>query len=72
MKTNLVGYVRVSRDGETVVMNISVKQFLQAERYTSRDGEEYVSLRAGADRIKKVMGGEKELTALIQVLEGED
>ena len=66
-ETKLVGYARRSLTGNTLTVNLSVDAFMKAERYTGKDGSEYVSLTAFADKVRMVLDGNREVTAVMQI-----
>jgi hypothetical protein len=67
MKKQLVGFVR-KKEG-TLTMNIDVEAFEKAAKYSSKDGRQFVTLTANADKIAGVLGGEREVTSICQETE---
>jgi hypothetical protein len=70
-RSNLVGYLRRSRNGGALRMSIDAEAFSKAERYTSSDGREFVSLIANVDKVQDILSGEREVTSLCQIVDGE-
>jgi hypothetical protein len=63
----LIGYVRKSRGGSALKVNISAQAFEKAQRYMSKSGEEFVGLVVNLDRLKEVISGEREVTSICQI-----
>lgn len=70
-QSKLVGYVRRSRGGGALKMSIDAEAFARAERYKSQDGREFVSLVANADKIGQILEGDREVTSLCQLMDGD-
>jgi len=69
MKSRLVGYVR-KKDG-ALKISIDVEAFKAAETYDSKDGRQFVTLVANADKIGQILEGGREVTSLCQLIEVE-
>jgi hypothetical protein len=70
-RSNLVGYLRKSRNGGALRFSIDAEAFSKAEKYTSSDGREFVSLIANVDKVQDILSGEREVTSLCQLVDGE-
>ena len=69
VESQLVGYVRKSRNGGALRMSIDAEAFAKAERYKSKDGREFVGLIANVDKISQILVGDREVTSLCQLVE---
>ena len=69
VESQLVGYVRKSRNGGALRMSIDAEAFAKAERYKSQDGREFVGLIANIDKINQILEGDREVTSLCQLVE---
>ncbi len=69
--SQLVGYVRKSRKGGALRFSIDAEAFSKAERYSSSDGREFVSLVANVDKVRDILEDEREVTSLCQLIDGE-
>ena len=67
MNSMLMGYVRKSNAGGALKVNLSADAFDKAQRYLSKDGEEFVGLVVNIDHVRAVMEGEKEVTSISQI-----
>jgi hypothetical protein len=67
MKTELLGFVRKTKDGKALRIAISVEAFNKAERYISRDGTEFVPMIISLSRLYQLLEGEKEVTNVSQI-----
>ena len=65
MSSELVGYLRKSQNGEALKMSISVEAMENAQRYSGRDGREYVSLVANLPKTQEVINGERAVTSVM-------
>jgi hypothetical protein len=65
-RSEVIGFVRKSKSGNALKINISARAFETAERYTSTSGEEFVSLVANLAMVQAVIDGVKEATTLCQ------
>lgn len=63
----LVGYVRKSRSGQGLKINISVDAFENAKRYISKDGKEFVPLVVQCEKVREVLDGRREVTSVCQL-----
>ena len=68
-RSQLVGYVRKSKSGESLKMSIDAEAFAKAEKFSAKDGRQFVSLIANADKVGQIMEGEREVTSLCQLVE---
>lgn len=70
-RAELVGYVRKSSDGVALKLNIHKGAFDKAQAYRGRDGEEYVGLIVNLDKVKMLIGDQKEVTSICQMVDGD-
>ncbi len=68
-RSELVGYVRKSKNGQILKMSLSVEALKAAETYMSQDGSKYIGLMMNADRVNLVQTGEREVTSVCQLIE---
>lgn len=68
-KSQLVGYVRMSKSGGALRMSIDAQAFAAAQKYAGKDGRQFVSLVANADKVSQILGGEREVTSLCQLVD---
>ena len=68
-KSQLVGYVRKSKGGGCLRMSIDAEAFEKAERYAANDGRQFVSLVANVEKVNQILGGEREVTSLCQLVD---
>ncbi|MFO7619311.1 MAG: hypothetical protein R6W91_06640 [Thermoplasmata archaeon] len=70
-KSQLVGYVRKSKSGGSLNMSIDAEAFAKAEKFSGKDGRQFVGLIANADKVGQILGGEREVTSLCQLVDSE-
>jgi hypothetical protein len=70
-KSQLVGYVRKSKSGGSLNMSIDAEAFARAEKFSGKDGRQFVSLIANANKVSQILVGDREVTSLCQLLDGE-
>jgi hypothetical protein len=70
-KSQLVGYVRKSKNGGALNMSIDAEAFAKAERFAGKDGRQFVSLIANADKVNQILQGAREVTSLCQLFDDE-
>lgn len=70
-QSQLVGYVRKSKSGGALNLSIDADAFSKAERFTGSDGREFVSLIVNLDKVQDIIEGEREVTSLCQLTDGE-
>jgi len=68
-KSQLVGYVRMTKNGGALRMSIDADAFANAQRFAAKDGRQFVSLVANADKVSQILGGEREVTSLCQLID---
>ena len=66
-KTELMGFVRRTKSGKGLRISISADAFNKAERYTTKDGTEFVPMFIRLASIYQILEGEKEVTAVSQL-----
>lgn len=66
-----MGFVRRSNNGGALKLSVSQKAFEGADRYVTSDGTEYVGMIINLNRLRNILNGEQEVTAISQ-LTGED
>ena len=65
----LIGYTRLSETGNALKVNLELEALMEAERYTGKDGREYIPLTIKAERIRDILNKEKEITCVTQYIE---
>ena len=69
VKSELIGYLRKSNNGNALKVSISTEAFENASRYTGKDEKEYVSLIINLAKAREVMEGEREVTSVTQIVD---
>lgn len=64
---NHLGYIRRSRRGKAVKLDISLESFLLAERYTTKDGREWVNMVVPIEKLLDVLEGRLEVAGINQI-----
>lgn len=67
MKVQHVGYARRSRNGRALKLDLSLNEFLMANRYAGKDGKEYVGLLINVSKLLDVLEGRSEVTGVNQI-----
>jgi hypothetical protein len=70
-QSQLIGYVRKSKNGGALQLSIDATAFSKAEKYSSADGREFVSLIANVEKVRDILDGEREVTSLCQIVNEE-
>ena len=65
--SRLVGYVRRSRSGHGLRVSINSEAFQACHTYETSDGQSYVPLVLSVAALRRVMDGERAVTALSQL-----
>jgi hypothetical protein len=68
VQSELVGYVRKSRNGNALKLSISAEAFDSAQRYLSQDGKEYVGLIVNLAKIQEILDNTRDVTSICQIL----
>jgi len=66
-ETKLVGYAKKSLTGNALQVVLSVDALAEAERYTGKDGMEYIGLTMWGERIREILNGDREVTSITQL-----
>ena len=66
-KSHLVGYVRKSRRGAAVKVDIGIEEFLLSKRYSTKDGKQFVNLVINIHALKDVLDGKRKVTSISQL-----
>lgn len=66
--STLMGYVRRSRNGGALKVSVSRNAFENATRYRTQDGTEYVGMIINLNKLRSLLSGEQEVTAISQIL----
>jgi hypothetical protein len=66
--SNLMGFIRKSKSGNALKVNISTAAFKHAVTYSTSNGREYVQLIVPISSLKRVLDGEREYAAVSQLL----
>ncbi len=69
-ETKLMGFVRRSNNGGALKLSVSQNAFETAERYVTSDGTEYVGMIINLNRLRNLLSGEQEVTAISQIVDG--
>ncbi len=69
MKSELIGYVRKSKNGNAMKISLSVEALDNAERYLSQDGKEYIALVINTEKVREIIEGTRDVTSVVQVKE---
>ena len=67
VESELVGYVRKSRNGNALKLSISAEAFDDAQRYLSQDGKEYVGLIISLAKVQEVLDDSRDVTSICQI-----
>lgn len=67
-RSELIGYVRKSKNGQALKLSLSAAAFEAAERYQSADGADYVGLIVNLDRAQQIIDGDREVTSVCQLI----
>lgn len=67
MKIHHVGYVRKSRNGRALKLDIAVQNVLDAVRYTGKNGQEYVGLVINMSTLLDVLEDRRVVTGVNQI-----
>jgi hypothetical protein len=69
MESKLIGYIRKSKNGSALTLSLDYETLENAERYTTKDGREYVRLIANLAKLQEIIDGEREVTSICQLVE---
>ena len=69
VESRLMGFVRRSRNGGAIKLSIARDAFSSAERYQASDGTEYVGMIINLNKLRNLLTGEQEVTAISQLVE---
>jgi hypothetical protein len=69
MESKLVGYLRKSESGLTLKMGLDVEALIDAERYKTKDGREYISLIANTGKVEEILDGTREVTSICYLVD---
>jgi len=64
---NHLGYLRRSRRGRALKLDVNLEAFLMAERYVTRDGKEWVNMVVSVEKVLDVMEGRIEAAGINQL-----
>jgi hypothetical protein len=67
VQSELIGYVRKSRNGNALKLSISAEAFDSAQRYLSQDGKEYVGLIVHLAKVQEILDGTRDVTSICQI-----
>ena len=68
-ESQLIGYVRKSNGGGALKLSVDAEAFSKAERFSTKDGREYVQLITNIPKIQEIISGEREVTSLCQLID---
>ncbi len=69
VESKLVGYVRKSNGGAALKLSIDAQAFSEAEKFSSRDGREFVQLIANIPKVEEIISGDREVTSICQLVD---
>lgn len=64
---NHLGYIRRSRRGKALKLDISLESFLMAKRYSTKDGKEWVNMVVPIEKLLDVLEGKSEVAGINQI-----
>jgi hypothetical protein len=64
---NHLGFIRRSRRGKAVKLDISLESFLLAKRYTTKDGKEWVNMMVPIEKLLDVLEGKTDVAGINQI-----
>jgi len=67
--SKLVGYMRKSTTGGALKMSISAEAFAEAQKYSAKDGNQYVNLILNLAKVQEVICGDRAVTSVCQLNE---
>jgi hypothetical protein len=67
---NHLGYLRKSRRGRALKLDINLEAFLMAERYATKDGKEWVNMIIPIEKLLDVLEGKAEAVGVNQLENG--
>ncbi|MEE9151158.1 MAG: hypothetical protein V3U20_04905 [Thermoplasmata archaeon] len=67
VQSELIGYVRKSRNGNALKLSISAEAFENAQRYLSQDGKEYVGLIVNLAKVQEILEDTRDVTSVCQI-----
>jgi hypothetical protein len=68
-ESKLMGFVRRSRNGGALKLSVNQNAFDTAEKYKTSDGTEYVGMIINLNRLRNLLNGEQEVTAINQIVD---
>ena len=71
-KSTLVGFVRKSKNGRGLRLNISRDTLEGLEGYTSRNGEEYIPLVVNLEKLMDLISEQRDFVTLNHLAEDEE
>jgi hypothetical protein len=69
VQSELIGYVRKSRNGNALKLSLSAEAFDSAQRYLSQDGTEYVGLIISMAKVQEIMDDTRDVTSVCQIMD---
>jgi hypothetical protein len=70
VKLDHVGYLRKSRKGRAVKLDLSLEALLMANRYRGHDGKEYIGLVVNLAKLLELLDNRREVIAVNQLSSG--
>jgi hypothetical protein len=64
---NHIGYLRRSKRGRALKLDISLEAFLLADRFVTRDGKEWVNMVVSIDKVLDVLEGKIPVAGICQL-----
>ncbi len=65
----LVGYVRKSKAGKGLKVNIDIEALRECKPFDSKDGKTYVSLVVNLGKVEAVIRGDQEVTSISHIVD---
>ena len=72
VRTDLMGYVRRSNNGGALKVSIDQEAFQKAQSYQTSDGRSYVGMIINLTKLRNLLLGEQEVTAINQLVDMPD
>ena len=64
---NHLGYLRRSRRGRALKLDINLEAFLLADRFVSKDGKEWVNMVVSVEKVLDVLEGKLPVAGICQL-----
>jgi hypothetical protein len=64
---NHIGYLRRSKRGRALKLDINLEAFLLADRFVTKDGKEWVNMVVSIDKVLDVLEGKIQVAGISQL-----